>query len=63
MIVIILLVNFLSLAFNIVNRKANKIVHELARLTRFFSTKDWFEEPLSEIVLLLINNVTVISNE
>ncbi|XBI59880.1 hypothetical protein VPH35_040876 [Triticum aestivum] len=45
------------------NREANKIAHELARLARFFSTSDWFEEPLNEIVMILINDVLVISNE
>ncbi|XBI83017.1 hypothetical protein VPH35_091580 [Triticum aestivum] len=39
------------------------LAHELARLARFFSTSDWFEEPLNEIVLILKNDVMVISNE
>ena len=45
------------------NREANKVAHELARLARFFSTSDWFEEPISEIVTFLTNDVLVISNE
>lgn len=45
------------------NREANKAAHELARLAKFSLTSDWFEEPLSEIVMILIDDVMVISNE
>ena len=39
------------------NREANRVAHELAKLARFSSSLNWFEEPLSEIVPLLINDV------
>ncbi|KAF7035442.1 hypothetical protein CFC21_046321 [Triticum aestivum] len=45
------------------DREANKVIHELASLARFSLASDWFEEPLNEIVMILINNVLVISNE
>ncbi|KAF7016732.1 hypothetical protein CFC21_030269 [Triticum aestivum] len=45
------------------NREANKVAHELARLARFSLTSDYFEEPLNKIVMILTNDVTVISNE
>ncbi|XBI41903.1 hypothetical protein VPH35_126304 [Triticum aestivum] len=45
------------------NREANRVAHELANLARFSSPLNWFEEPLSEIVSLLINDVLVIVNE
>ena len=45
------------------NREANKVAHELARLARFSLTSDWFEEPLNEIVMILTNDVLIISNE
>lgn len=45
------------------NREANKIAPVLDRLARFSLTSDWFEEPLSEIAMILINDVLVISNE
>uniref|UniRef100_A0A453L2G2 RNase H type-1 domain-containing protein n=1 Tax=Aegilops tauschii subsp. strangulata TaxID=200361 RepID=A0A453L2G2_AEGTS len=35
------------------SREANKVAHEFARLARFFTTKDWFEEPQSKIVPFL----------
>uniref|UniRef100_A0A3B6LR20 RNase H type-1 domain-containing protein n=1 Tax=Triticum aestivum TaxID=4565 RepID=A0A3B6LR20_WHEAT len=54
--------DFVMTRFEHCNREAN-IAHELARLARFFSTSDWFEEPLNEIVLILKNDVMVISNE
>uniref|UniRef100_A0A8I7B5U7 RNase H type-1 domain-containing protein n=1 Tax=Hordeum vulgare subsp. vulgare TaxID=112509 RepID=A0A8I7B5U7_HORVV len=44
------------------NRKANKVDHELARLAKVSVTRDCFEEPMDEIVPLLIDDVTVISN-
>ncbi|KAM3347477.1 hypothetical protein ACQJBY_021434 [Aegilops geniculata] len=45
------------------DREANKVIHKLASLARFSLASDWFEEPLNEIVIILINNVLVISNE
>ena len=55
--------DFIMTKFEHCNREANKVAHELARLARFFSTSDWFEEPISEIVTLLTNDVLVIANE
>lgn len=54
---------FLFPGSNIVIEKANKVAHELARLARFSSTIDWFEEPMNEIVPFLTNDVSVISIE
>ena len=45
------------------NREATKIAHKLAALARFSLTSNWFEEPLTEIVPILINDVLPISNE
>lgn len=45
------------------NRQVNKVDEELARMARFSLTYDWFQEPLNEIVSILINDVMVISNE
>ena len=58
---------FMSCEFTITrfehcNREANKVAHEIARLANFFVTRDWFEEPMVDIVSLLIDDVTVISN-
>lgn len=62
MIVIFLSVISLSLVFVVLNNAiANKVAHELARLVRFPPTKDWLEEPLSEIVPFLRDDATVIS--
>ncbi|XBI25587.1 hypothetical protein VPH35_050487 [Triticum aestivum] len=44
------------------NREANKVAHELARLANFSVTRDWFEEPISDIVSFLIDDVTIITN-
>ena len=44
------------------NREANKVAHEIARLANFSATRDWFEEPMVDIVSLLIDDVTVIAN-
>uniref|UniRef100_A0A3B6QE99 RNase H type-1 domain-containing protein n=2 Tax=Triticum aestivum TaxID=4565 RepID=A0A3B6QE99_WHEAT len=45
------------------NREANRVAHELAKVAKFSTTLNWFEEPLSKIVPLLINDVLVIANE
>ncbi|XBI17186.1 hypothetical protein VPH35_059292 [Triticum aestivum] len=37
--------------------------HELAKLARFSSTSDWFEEPPNEIVMIITNDVLIISNK
>ena len=55
--------DFIMTKFEHCNREAKKIAHELARLVRFFSISDWFEEPISEIVTFLTNEVLVIANE
>ncbi|XBI43501.1 hypothetical protein VPH35_108267 [Triticum aestivum] len=55
--------DFIMTRFEHCNREANRVAHELARLARFSSTSDWFEEPINEIVLILTNDVLVISNE
>ena len=55
--------DFIMTKFEHCNREANKVAHELARLARFFSTSDWFEEPISEIVMFLTNDVVVIANK
>ncbi|XBJ13296.1 hypothetical protein VPH35_017677 [Triticum aestivum] len=55
--------DFIMTRFEHCNREANRVAHELARLARFSSTLDWFEEPINEIVLILTNDVLVISNE
>uniref|UniRef100_A0A453BAC5 RNase H type-1 domain-containing protein n=1 Tax=Aegilops tauschii subsp. strangulata TaxID=200361 RepID=A0A453BAC5_AEGTS len=44
------------------NRVVNKVAHELARLAKVSVTRDWFEEPMENIVTLLIDDVTIISN-
>ncbi|KAF7033153.1 hypothetical protein CFC21_044274 [Triticum aestivum] len=45
------------------SREANRVAHELTRLARISSNFDWFEEPLNEIVTLLIDDVSIISIE
>ena len=49
-------------SFEHCNRKANKVAHELARLAKQFVTRDWIEEPMGNIVSLLVDDVTIISN-
>ena len=46
----------------VLNIVTDKIAHELARLAKFPVTRDWFEDPLDEIVSLLIDDVNVIYN-
>ncbi|KAF7005317.1 hypothetical protein CFC21_020442 [Triticum aestivum] len=55
--------DFVIPRFEHCNREANKVAHELARLARFSSTSDWFEEPLNEIVMILTNDLLLITNE
>ncbi|XBI00300.1 hypothetical protein VPH35_129384 [Triticum aestivum] len=59
---------FLACDFSLVrfehcNRKANKVAHEVARVAKFSETRDWFEEPMNNIVNFLIDNVTIITNK
>ncbi|KAI4988860.1 hypothetical protein ZWY2020_036177 [Hordeum vulgare] len=49
-------------SFEHCNREANKVAHELARLAKSFDMSEWIEEPLENIVHLLIDDVTLISN-
>jgi hypothetical protein len=55
--------DFIITRFEHCDRVANKVAHELARLARFSSTSVWFEEHLNEIVMILTNDVLIISNE
>ena len=54
--------DFPLVRFEHCNREANKVAHELARLANFSVTRDWFEEPISDIVSFLIDDVTIITN-
>ena len=49
--------DFPLITFEHCNRKVDKVTHKLARLARLFTTYDWFEEPLNDIVTLLIDDV------
>ena len=55
--------DFLLLNLSIIIEEANRVAHALAKLVRFSSSLNWFEEPLSEIISLLINHVLAIPNE
>ncbi|KAF7036784.1 LOW QUALITY PROTEIN: hypothetical protein CFC21_047328 [Triticum aestivum] len=50
------------LTFEHCNREANKVAHELAILAHCSMKSDWLEEPREQIVSLLINYVTILSN-
>ena len=54
--------DFPQTSFEHCNREANKVAHELARLAKCSMTRDWIEEPTDNIVCLLIDDVTFISN-
>ncbi|XBI52618.1 hypothetical protein VPH35_034967 [Triticum aestivum] len=54
---------FTVTTFEHCNREANKVAHEIARLAKFSTTRDWFEEPIDDIVSFLTDDATVISNE
>ena len=41
----------------------NKVVHEIARLAKYSAIRNWFEEPMVDIVSLFIDDVTVIFNQ
>ena len=49
-------------SFENCNREANNVAHKLARIAKISVTRDWFEEPMFEIVSFLIDDVTIISN-
>ena len=53
---------FPQTCFEHCNREANKVAHELARLAKCSTTRDWIEEPMETLVTLLIDDVTIISN-
>ncbi|KAF7042537.1 hypothetical protein CFC21_052112 [Triticum aestivum] len=55
--------DFPLVRFEHCTREANKMSHEIARLVKFSVTADWFEEPVRDIVHLLIDDVTIISNK
>lgn len=54
--------DFPLIRFEHCNREANKVVHEIARLAKFSVTRDWFEEPMNDIISFLTDDVTIISN-
>uniref|UniRef100_A0A453SM88 RNase H type-1 domain-containing protein n=1 Tax=Aegilops tauschii subsp. strangulata TaxID=200361 RepID=A0A453SM88_AEGTS len=54
--------DFPQTSFEHCNREANKVAHELARLAKCSMTRDWIEEPMEDLVTLLIDDVTIISN-
>ena len=54
--------DFPHTSFEHCNRKANKVADELARLAKCSMTRDWIEEPMEDLVTLLIDDVTIISN-
>lgn len=54
--------DFSLASFEHCNSETSKVAHKLARLTKISATRDWFEEPLDEIVSLLIDDVNVIYN-
>jgi hypothetical protein len=54
--------DFPLVRFEHFNREANKVDHELAWLAKFSVTRDWFEDHMNDIVPLLIDDVTIISN-
>ena len=55
--------DFPLVRFEHCNRKANKVAHEIGRVAKFSETRDWFEEPMNDIVKFLINDVTIITNK
>ncbi|KAM3402325.1 hypothetical protein ACQJBY_006310 [Aegilops geniculata] len=55
--------DFVNARFEHCNREANKVAHELAGVAKFSLTSDWFEEPLNKIVMILTNDVLLITNE
>ena len=54
--------DFSVTSFEHCNSETSKVAHKLARLTKISVTRNWFEEPLDEIVSLLIDDVNVIYN-
>ena len=55
--------DFPLVRFEHCNREANKVANEIARVPKFSETRDWFEEPMSDIVNFLIDDVTIITNK
>ena len=58
-----LVCDFSLVRFEYCNRKANKVAHEVARVAKFSETRDWFEEPMNDIVNFFIDDVTIITNK
>jgi hypothetical protein len=54
--------DFSIIRFDHCNREANQVAHEIARLAKFSAMRDWFEEPMNDIVPFLTDDVTIISN-
>lgn len=54
--------DFPRIIFEHCNREANKVAHGLARIAKCSVARDWIEEPMKNIVPLLIEDVTIISN-
>ncbi|KAF6986066.1 hypothetical protein CFC21_003857 [Triticum aestivum] len=54
--------DFPQISFEHCNRETNKVAHEFARLAKCCMTKDWIEKPMKNLVTLLIDDVTIISN-
>ena len=52
--------DFPLVGFEHCNKEANKVAHEIARVAKFSETRDWFEEPMSDIVPFPIDDVTII---
>jgi hypothetical protein len=54
---------FAKVEYEHVQRKANHVAHELARMARFSNPSIWMEIHSTDIVPLLIKDVTLILNE
>ncbi|KAI4996739.1 hypothetical protein ZWY2020_054546 [Hordeum vulgare] len=55
--------DFPLVRFEHCNREENKVAHELARLAKFTIPRDWFEDPMRDTELLIIDDVTIISSQ
>ena len=55
--------DFPLIRFEHCNRETDKVAYEIARIAKFSETKDWFEEPMNDIVNFLIDDVTIITNK
>ena len=55
--------DFIKVQFDHVPRESNSVAHEIARLARGSATSLWTDEPPVFIIPLLVNDVSMISNE